>query len=202
MKFETYIIGNSECRIPIPESYKDCLALIRSDRFRNAKSGSLARILVDSILRPYDNCLVWLRLAAHRGGMLTPLFNLIKRVTFSRRCIDIPSTTRIGYGLYIGHGFGIVINSGTIIGNNVNISQFLNIGTNHNTPSKIGNNVYIGPMVCIVEDVAIGSDSTIGAGSVVTHDVPTGATVAGTPAKVLNTNNPGRYISRPYFPPQ
>lgn len=202
MKFETYVIDNAECRIPIPESYKDCLELIRSDRFRRAKSGSLMKIAVEAILRPYDNCLVWLRLCAHRRGLLTPLFNLIKRVTFSRRCIDIPASTRIGFGLYIGHGFSIVINGGTIIGNNVNISQFLNIGTNHNTPAKIGNNVYIGPMVCIVEEVTVGSESTIGAGAVVTRDVPAGATVAGTPAKVLNTANSGRYITRPYIPAQ
>lgn len=46
--------------------------------------------------------------------------------------IQIPRTTKIGYGFYIGHGIGIVINSGTVIGNNV--SQFLSIGTNELLP--------------------------------------------------------------------
>ena len=90
----------------------------------------------------------------------------------------------------------IVINGGTIIGNNVNISQFLNIGTNNETPAIIGDNVYIGPNVSIVEDVKIGSNSTIGAGAVVTKDIPQNSTAAGCPAKVLNYNNPGRYIER------
>lgn len=200
MKFETYVIDNAECRIPVPENYRDCLSLIRSDRYRTGKSGSLLKIIVDSVFRPYANCLVWLRLSACPGGILSPIVKLIRRVTFSHKNIDIPLSTRIGYGFYIGHGFGIVINGGTVIGNNVNISQFLNIGTNHGTPARIGNNVYVGPMVCIVENVEIGSGSTIGAGAVVTRNVPSGATVAGVPAKVLNSDNPGRYISRPYIP--
>ena len=93
----------------------------------------------------------------------------------------------------------MVINNRTIIRNNVIFSQFLNIGTNHNTPAIIGDNVYLGPGVCIVENVKIGNNSTIGAGAVVTKDVPENATVAGVPAKILNYNNPGRYIHRPWL---
>ena len=92
----------------------------------------------------------------------------------------------------------MVVNGGTVIGNNVNLSQFLNIGTNHETPAIIGDNVYVGPHVSIIEDVKIGCNSSIGAGAVVTKDVPENATVAGVPAKVLNYNNPGRYILRPW----
>lgn len=58
----------------------------------------------------------------------------------------------------------------------------------------IGDNVYIGPNTCIVENVTIGNNVTIGAGSVVTKDIPDNATAAGNYAKVLNFNNPGRYV--------
>lgn len=34
----------------------------------------------------------------------------------------------------------------------------------------------------------------IGTGSVVTKNIPSNATVAGVPARVLNVNNPGLYI--------
>ena len=108
------------------------------------------------------------------------------------------TSTKIGYGFNIGHKICLVVNSGTIIGNNVNISQFDNFGTNHKTPAIIGDNVYIGPHVCLVDDVKIGSNATIGAGAVVTKDVPENATVAGVPAKVLNYDNPGRYIKNPW----
>lgn len=112
--------------------------------------------------------------------------------------VDLPLETEVGYGLNLSHGICIVVNGGTMIGNNVNLSQFVNIGTNNNTPAIIGDNVYIGPMTCIVEDVHIGNNVTIGAGSVVTKDIPDNATAAGTPAIVLNYNNPGRYIGNRY----
>lgn len=115
---------------------------------------------------------------------------LIHRHKTLKYGIQIPRTTKIGYGFYIGHGVGIVINGGTVIGNNVNISQFLSIGTNNRTPATIGDNVYIGPHVSIIEDVKIGSNSTIGAGSVVIKDVPEDVTVAGVPAKVIAASHP------------
>lgn len=36
---------------------------------------------------------------------------------------------------------------------------------------------------------------TIGAGSVVTKDIPSNATAVGNYAKVINYNNPGRFIN-------
>jgi serine O-acetyltransferase len=110
----------------------------------------------------------------------------------------LPPETKVGYGLYIGHKMCMIVNSGTIIGNNVNLSQYLNIGTNHNTPAILGDNVYVGPSVCVVEDVSIGSNSTIGAGAVVSRDVSPNATAVGVPARIINYDNPGRYICNRY----
>jgi serine O-acetyltransferase len=108
----------------------------------------------------------------------------------------LPLETQVGYGLYIGHGGPIVVNETAIIGNNCNLSQFTTIGSNDGNSAKIGNNTYIGPNVCIVEDVTIGNNVTIGAGSVVTKDIPDNATAVGNYAKVINYNNPGRYVLR------
>ena len=72
---------------------------------------------------------------------------------------------------------------------NFTISQFCTIGSNKGHAATIGDNVYIAPHCCIVEDVKIGDNSTIGAGSVVTHDVPKNAIVAGVPAKIINYKN-------------
>ena len=111
--------------------------------------------------------------------------------------IDIHITTQIGYGLYIGHGGPLVVNPSAIIGNNVNLSQFTTIGANGGRQAaEIGDNVYIGPQVCIIDHVKIGANATIGAGSVVTKDIPEGATAAGNYAKVLNMNNPGGLVNR------
>lgn len=112
----------------------------------------------------------------------------------TKRFIQFPRETRVGYGLYIGHGGPIVINPTAVIGNNCNLSQFTTIGSNKGKAAVIGDNVYIGPGVCVVEDVKIGNNATIGAGSVVTKDIPENATAVGNYAKVIHYNNPGRFI--------
>lgn len=113
----------------------------------------------------------------------------------TKKRIQLPRTTKVGYGLYIGHGGPIVVNPTAIIGNNCNLSQFTTIGSNEGKAAEIGDNVYIGPNVCIVEHVKIGNNVTIGAGSIVTKDLPDNCTAVGNYAKVINYNNPGRYIT-------
>lgn len=120
------------------------------------------------------------------------------KINKTKKYICIPLNTKIGYGLYIGHGGPIVINETAIIGNNVNLSQYTTIGSNEGKAAIIGNNVYIGPNVCIVEDIIIGDNVTIGAGSVVTKSIPSNATAVGNYARVINYNNPGKYIKNPW----
>lgn len=50
---------------------------------------------------------------------------------------------------------------------------------------RIGNDVWIGEKVFIKDGITIGDGAIIGAHSVVTHNVPTYAIVAGAPAKVI-----------------
>ena len=121
---------------------------------------------------------------------------ILYRLNKTRKIIQIPRKTSIGYGLYIGHGGPIVVNASAVIGNNVNLSQFTTIGSNKGKAATIGDNTYIGPNVCIIEDVIIGNNVTIGAGSVVTKNIPDNATACGNYAKVINYNNPGRFINK------
>jgi maltose O-acetyltransferase len=50
-------------------------------------------------------------------------------------------------------------------------------------PIRVGANVWIGGGAILLPGVLIGDDAIIGAGSVVTRDVPAGATVSGNPAR-------------------
>ena len=52
-------------------------------------------------------------------------------------------------------------------------------------PIVIEDDVFVGMNCIILKGVTIGRLSVIGAGSVVTHDVPSGVIVAGNPAKVI-----------------
>ncbi|HEY6359328.1 MAG TPA: sugar O-acetyltransferase [Vicinamibacterales bacterium] len=51
-------------------------------------------------------------------------------------------------------------------------------------PVRIGRNVWIGAGAIILPGVSIDDDALVGAGSVVTRDVPAGATAFGNPARV------------------
>lgn len=52
-------------------------------------------------------------------------------------------------------------------------------------PVRIGTNVWIGGGAILLPGITIGDDAIIGAGSIVTRDVPSGAIVAGNPARPI-----------------
>ena len=56
-------------------------------------------------------------------------------------------------------------------------------GVEFGKPIMIGRNVWIGGGALILPGVTIGEDAVVGAGSVVTRDVASGATVMGNPAR-------------------
>ncbi|MDR3011461.1 MAG: serine O-acetyltransferase [Sphingobacterium sp.] len=179
-------------------NYSVAWKYIESDYVRYGKNLSPIKIMLNGLF-VINHCFgysFWFRLSKVRG-ILYPLAKFMHWRLSRKFGIQIPSATTIGYGFYIGHGIGVVINPSAIIGNNVNISQFTTIGA-HGQSAKIGDNVYIGPSVCIVNNVVVGDNSSIGAGAVVIKDVPNNATVAGVPAKVLNFDNPGRFVNNKY----
>lgn len=170
----------------------DVMKYIKSDVYRYYGKCSTMDVikyyLKDSLIRFH----VALRMR-QGNGIIKVLGCILWGFNRKKSSIQLYPSTKIGYGLYIGHGGPIVVNPTAIIGNNVNLSQFTTIGSNHNKAATIGDFTYIGPNVCIVEDVIIGSNVTIGAGSVVTKNIPDNATACGNYAKVINYDNPGRY---------
>lgn len=91
------------------------------------------------------------------------------------------------------HPVGVVINKQSEIGENTLILQNVTIGkgkfnseTGRSSP-KIGKNVKIYANAVIIGGITVGDDAVIGAGSVVLHDVPAGATVAGNPARIIKS---------------
>lgn len=55
-------------------------------------------------------------------------------------------------------------------------------------PTLIGKGASIGSNATILCGVTVGERAIVGAGSVVTHDVPSGAVVAGNPARIISSS--------------
>lgn len=146
---------------------------------------------------------LWLRCCAWLRGRscLLPIYLicwLIRRNCEFKFGFSIPVATEIGPGLYFSHFGGIVVNSGCRIGRNCNIGHEVTIGQSNRGSRPgvpvIGDNVFIGPGAKIFGGITIGSHSAIGANSVVTKDVPPGAVVVGSPARVISMEGSAGYI--------
>jgi acyl-[acyl carrier protein]--UDP-N-acetylglucosamine O-acyltransferase len=90
-----------------------------------------------------------------------------------KRPTHIGSSTWLMKHCHIGHD--------AIIGNHCELAPMTNIGGY----AEIGDNVRIGMSAVILPFRKIGKDAHVEAGSVVTRDVPDGATVVGNPARIL-----------------
>jgi serine O-acetyltransferase len=108
--------------------------------------------------------------------LLKPLYYFQYRLLRTNWGIEIPATTQIGRGFYIGHFGGIIISPSAKIGENVNISQQVTIGVSGQGDKRgcpiIGDNVYIAPGAKIFGKISIGNNVKIGANAVVYKDVP------------------------------
>jgi serine acetyltransferase len=106
--------------------------------------------------------------------------------------IELTWCTQVGPSLRLFHRMGLVVNDQTVISRNVVLRHTTTIGVKVTLPFGaqaapiIGDDVDIGAHAIILGPITVGSGACIGAGSVVVKDVPTGATVVGSPARVIH----------------
>ncbi len=114
------------------------------------------------------------------------------------RC-EFGKNISIGNDVYINFGCVILDCGPVTIGNQVLIGPNVGIyDANHALDAqermdgalipgkiRIGNRVWIGGGTIILPGVTIGDDTVIGAGSIVTHDIPSGVVAVGNPCRVL-----------------
>lgn len=126
--------------------------------------------------------------------MLLRIYYILRIKRLSKKThIQIPYTTKIGKGLYIGHLGRIIVNPNAIIGNNVNIATGVTIGQENRGMRKgspiIGNNVWIGTNSVIVGKINIGNDVLVAPLSYINFDVPDHSIVIGNPGKIIKKDN-------------
>lgn len=132
----------------------------------------------------------------HPVGLISRIWYKRLQVKFG---IQIPFTTQIGDGLFLGHFGSIVINSKVVIGRNCNVAQGvtigqINIGDKKGCP-KIGDRVWIGANAVVVGNIEIGDDVLIAPLSYVNFSVPAKSVVMGNPAKIVSDKGSEGYVN-------
>lgn len=128
----------------------------------------------------------------NKGGLAKFLFLWhffkYKRLGFKLRFTIYPGTVGPGFRIYHAGDF-VHVGPNVRIGRNCTMLPGVVFGnkTEGATHERVivGDNCYFGLGVKIFGGVTIGNNVTIGAMSVVTHDIPDNAIVAGVPAKVI-----------------
>ena len=128
--------------------------------------------------------------AVGEGAMILPPFYC-----------DYGSNIQLGAGAFLNFNCVVLDVAAITIGDRTQIGPGVQIlaadhprdakvrasGLEFGRPIHIGHNVWIGGGAIILPGVSIGDDALIGAGSVVTRDVPAGATAFGNPARLRSS---------------
>ena len=122
-------------------------------------------------------------------GELFFLARLVNHISRMLTAIDIHPGAEIGKNFFIDHGF-VVIGETATIGDDVTIYQQVTLGGTNPTNGVAGkrhptiqDGVIIGSGAQVLGPIIVGPSARIGANSVVTKDVPAGATMVGIPAR-------------------
>ena len=186
-------------------TFREFIQLVHSDFFRYMRTPTMSRVISHWFLSPGVKYSFYMRLCRYLRGKPLKAFGLLiilqailhhYRIKFG---IDIPDTTTIGSGFYIGHFGGIVVNSHAVIGKDCNISHGVTIGQLNRGERMgcpvIGARVFIGPGAKILGRVTIGDDVAIGANCVVVTDIPANSVVVGNPGKVISQEGSTGYVN-------
>ncbi len=124
--------------------------------------------------------------ASRRHGVapLEMFFNKLN-VVFGQ-CI-IGRGAEFGPGFVLIHAQGVVINGAVRGGEHVYLEHQVTIGAERGQSPQLGHRVFVGAGAKIIGPVVLGDDCKVGANAVVTRDVPSGATVGGIPARVVQS---------------
>ncbi len=155
------------------------------------------------LFRPNEiKYMYWFRKIQSTKNPVLKIFSKLRfRNLTNKTNIQIPYTTKIGEGFYIGHCGRIIINHKAVLGKNINISTGVTIGQENRGKRKgfprISDNVWIGTNSVIVGNINIGTDVLIAPLSYVNFDVPDHSIVIGNPAKIIHRENATEgYINR------
>ncbi len=189
------------------KSFRELRFLLSADLYRYAGKVSVGAFIRHYAVTPGYKYTVLMRACGYLklkpAARITGLFHVAKWMLLRARIrygIAIPEYTVIGPGLFINRFGGIYVHGDVVIGSNVNITHgtmlgLVNRGPRAGTPI-IGDGVFLAARCNVIGRVTVGDGAAVGVAAVVTRDVPSGATVAGIPAKIVNMEGSAGYINR------
>lgn len=102
---------------------------------------------------------------------------------------DIHPAAKFGHGIFLDHATGLVVGETAEVGDDVSMLQGVTLGGTGKEAGdrhpKIRQGVVIGAAAKVLGNIEVGAHARIAAGSVVLKPVPSHATVAGVPAKIV-----------------
>jgi serine O-acetyltransferase len=119
----------------------------------------------------------------------TDLALLMQSLSSDSLQVSIHPSASIGTSVFLDHATGIIVGAFVVIGDDTTILQNVTIGRRPVLPNRaprIGRSVLLSAGSTVIGDIAIGDFAKIGAGSLVEHDVPSGCTAVGVPARLTN----------------
>ncbi|QDU24163.1 serine O-acetyltransferase [Urbifossiella limnaea] len=147
--------------------------------------------VVKAFLTDGTPAMVWYRLMqAARRWRLAPLEMVFNRLNTAFCGCVIGRGAEFGEGFVLVHSHGVVINGTVRGGRNVRVEHQVTIGAEKRQSPVLGDDVFIGAGAKVIGPIRIGDGAKVGANAVVVHDVPTGATVVGIPARVIRRPQP------------
>ena len=161
--------------------------IIRADLFRYAGKTSLFK----GFKEPGFTFMFFFRKARKHAKkpIIGFFYSLLVRRFKYKFGFQIPISTKIGEGFYIGHFGSVVINRHAVIGKHCNVAHGTTIGRTNRGKTKgfptIGDRVWIGTGSVIVGGITIGSNVLIAPNTFVNMDVPDNSLVIGSPARVI-----------------
>jgi serine O-acetyltransferase len=127
----------------------------------------------------------------------TDLALLLQSLSSDTLQVSIHPSASIGTRVFLDHATGVIIGAFAIIGDDVTIMQNVTIGRKQALPGRaprIGRGVLLSGGAIILGDVSVGDFARIGAGALVQHDVPSGCTAVGVPARLTNCAEAGMSV--------
>lgn len=118
--------------------------------------------------------------------------------------IEIHPEARIGKNFFIDHGTGVVIGQTAVIEDNVTIYHGVTLGgvgrvgeVDGKRHPTLKEGAIVGAGAQVLGGITIGEHAKVGANSVVTSDIPDGATAIGIPARVIGGDDRARAYGMP-----